>query len=441
MIRQECQTVLIVKKILRSILFWTHLAAGVVAGIVIAIMSFTGASLAFEKELVAWAERDIRRVERPAPGAVPLSFGELARRAREAQPGFTPASITIDADPAVSYTIAAAGRGAPAYYQNQYTGALIPRGAPGLRAFMGAMLAWHRWLGFEGGRRAIGKAVAGACNLAFAFLAVSGLYLWWPRNWTWRGLRPSAIIIARLRGRARDWNWHNAIGLWTAPVLIVLTLTAVPISYAWGNRLVYTLFGEEAPSRPGPPPAPEKPPLVIVPPYADARPLGLDALVARAQDRLDGWAQITLRLDSGNARRRGDGGRAGQSGDAGDRPRAQTPRPARERSADGTDAAVPAAAAFTVRESARWPRTATVQVHLDPYTGDLLRRDAFGDNTPARRFRVWTRFLHTGEALGWPGQLAAGLACLGALVLCYTGFALTWRRFFARKKSFPMTKP
>ncbi|WP_334319341.1 PepSY-associated TM helix domain-containing protein, partial [Termitidicoccus mucosus] len=214
------------KKFFRSALFWTHLAAGIIAGVVIAIMSFTGAALAFEKELIAWAERDIRRVAPPSPDAAPLPFDELARRAREAKPDFSPASIAIDADPSAPLTLAAAGRGAPVYYQNQYTGELIPRGAPGMRAFMGAMFAWHRWLGLEGDQRAAGKAVTGACNLAFAFLAVSGLYLWWPRNWTWKGLRPSTIILANLRGRARDWNWHNAIGFWTAPVLIVLTLTA-----------------------------------------------------------------------------------------------------------------------------------------------------------------------------------------------------------------------
>ncbi|WP_342750585.1 PepSY domain-containing protein [Termitidicoccus mucosus] len=423
------------KKFFRSALFWTHLAAGIIAGVVIAIMSFTGAALAFEKELIAWAERDIRRVAPPSPDAAPLPFDELARRAREAKPDFSPASIAIDADPSAPLTLAAAGRGAPVYYQNQYTGELIPRGAPGMRAFMGAMFAWHRWLGLEGDQRAAGKAVTGACNLAFAFLAVSGLYLWWPRNWTWKGLRPSTIILANLRGRARDWNWHNAIGFWTAPVLIVLTLTAVPISYAWGNRLVYTLFGEEAPTRPGPPPAPEKPPLAVTPPAPGARPLDADALVARAQGQLDGWEQITLRLPSGTQARRGGAGQPAAGNPAGES-RAQA-RPPRERPDANTAGAAPQPVTLTVREASRWPRTATVQAHFDPYTGDLLRRDEFGDNTPARRFRIWTRFLHTGEALGWPGQLVAGLASLVSLVLCYTGFALTWRRFFCKKKAPP----
>ena len=41
------------------------------------------------------------------------------------------------------------------------------------------------------------------------------------------------------------------------------------------------------------------------------------------------------------------------------------------------------------------------------------------------------RFAHTGEVAGLPGQLIAGLASLGAVVLGYTGLALSLRRFAA----------
>jgi uncharacterized iron-regulated membrane protein len=34
-----------------------------------------------------------------------------------------------------------------------------------------------------------------------------------------------------LAGRARDFNWHNVIGIWCAPVLLVLTLTGAIMSY------------------------------------------------------------------------------------------------------------------------------------------------------------------------------------------------------------------
>ena len=54
-----------------------------------------------------------------------------------------------------------------------------------------------------------------------------------------------------------------------------------------------------------------------------------------------------------------------------------------------------------------------MQLSLDPFTGQVLRGRGYAGYTPARKVRSWLRFLHTGEALGWPGQLAAALASLG----------------------------
>jgi uncharacterized iron-regulated membrane protein len=42
---------------------------------------------------------------------------------------------------------------------------------------------------------------------------------------------------------------------------------------------------------------------------------------------------------------------------------------------------------------------------------------------------VLLRFLHTGEALGLPGQAVAGIASLGATLLVFTGLSLALRRF------------
>ena len=45
----------------RKVLFWCHLATGVSAGVVILIMSVTGGLLAYEKQIIAWADtRDTR---------------------------------------------------------------------------------------------------------------------------------------------------------------------------------------------------------------------------------------------------------------------------------------------------------------------------------------------------------------------------------------------
>src|SRR5262245_38666971 len=50
-----------------------------------------------------------------------------------------------------------------------------------------------------------------------------------------------------LRGRSRNWNWHNTAGFWSAPVLLCITLTGLVMSYQWANNLLYTLTGSEPP--------------------------------------------------------------------------------------------------------------------------------------------------------------------------------------------------
>lgn len=443
----------------RRIIFWSHLVCGVIAGLVIGIMSFTGAALAFEKELTAFAERDARRVMAPTVDAKPLGLAELAKRIREQRPDYRPAGFVISRDPSAAISLSAGGRGggpaggAPALYANPYTGDVHEASSPRMSAFLRTMRSWHRWLGVEGEHRNVARAITGACNFAFLGLGVSGLYLWWPRAWNARALRGVALLNFKLSGKARDFNWHNAVGLWSAPVLIVLTATALPMSYQWAGSLIYTLTGTPAPQSGGPggPGMFGASSTVEVPKPADgAQLLSHDALIAMVQSAYPKWEQITLRLGGAGGGRGGfggpgAGGRGGESregGRGGRGPRAATGtetsatlnresrgenRPS-DRSGSGPQSVV-----VTLKESGTWPRTATTTLSLDPYTGAVLLRAGYAEQNRAQQVRSWTRFLHTGEALGWAGQLVAGLASLGGCVLLWTGWALSARRFFGRK--------
>jgi uncharacterized iron-regulated membrane protein len=403
----------------RKIFFWLHLTAGVVAGAVILVMSATGVALAFEKEIIAWAERDVRRISPPAADTKRLPLDELLAKVRAAQPDARPSGVTIHADPNVAVLVSV-GR-TNGFYVNPYSGEVQPQGARRTRAFMQTMIEWHRFLGRQEKQRPIGKAITGACNAAFCLLAMSGLYLWWPRQWTKTALRAISLFNWKLSGKARDWNWHNVIGLWNAPVLIVLTLTAMPISYRWATDVIYKLTRSEPPAQAGPGAVPA----VEVPaPPPGAKPLGYDALLASVQKQVPHWSQITLRLGGGGGGPRGGSGERAREG-ATNAPRSE---------ARGGEARAPQAVTFAVKQSAGAPRFATAQITLNPFTGEVLRADKYADYNSGRRVRSWTRFLHTGEALGPMGQFVAGLASLGGVVLVYTGFALAWRRFLHRKE-------
>jgi uncharacterized iron-regulated membrane protein len=66
----------------------------------------------------------------------------------------------------------------------------------------------------------------------------------------------------------------------------------------------------------------------------------------------------------------------------------------------------------------------------------LDQRSGPGDS-PATQARRLVRWIHTGEAGGWWGQLLAVSACLATLMLVWSGVALSWRRFIPNRTKHP----
>jgi uncharacterized iron-regulated membrane protein/flavodoxin len=359
-------------------------------GTVIFIMSFTGVILMYESQITEYIERGVRRVIPSADGKR-LSYDALIAKVREANPESRPAMILVKSDPTAAVAVNL-GRDNTVFV-NPYNGRLLG-GLSATHDFMHDVVDWHRWLGTEGEGRATARAITGACNLAFFWLAVTGVYLWWPPSWHWRGLKMSLLFIGRLRGKARDWNWHNVIGFWSSAVLVILTLTAAVMSYPWANDLLYTLTGSEPPPRRAEGPA--------APGNQATRARGqrgegraaipmasFDILLSRAQEQVPGWVMIMLRFPP-----RGDG-----------------PVTA---SIQGADAFHP------------FQRS---QLTLNRATGDIVKWEPYANNSTGRKLRTWFRALHTGEAFGFAGQTVAGLASLGGCFLVWTGLAMAWRRF------------
>src|SRR5690606_8202350 len=191
----------------RRILFWTHLAAGLAAGGVIMSMAVSGILMAYEPQLTAWAERDRRIVGVPA-GASRKPLDAILANASEASPQGRPAAVTLGSDPASSVTVSF-GKAGGNLYVNPYSGAVLGKDSR-MHDFLHFVEEWHRWLA----ARDIGKPVTGAANLFFLFLVISGLYLWFPRRATKAAFKAVAVPNFKVKGRARDWNWHNAAGFW-----------------------------------------------------------------------------------------------------------------------------------------------------------------------------------------------------------------------------------
>jgi uncharacterized iron-regulated membrane protein len=375
----------------RRVIFWCHLAAGVVAGIIILIMCVTGVLLAYQRQIERWADTRDYTVARPSAEAARLPVDGLLAKVRESQPAASAASaVTVYSDAASPATVSLPG--GRNLFVNPYTGDVLGEGSPRVRAFFRGVTDWHRWLSASGDNRAAARAVTGAANLLFLFIVASGFYLWWPSKWTRSALRAVTWFRRGLGGKARDFNWHNVIGFWSVLPLFVVVLSGVVISYTWASNLVYRVAGEEPPAqqqRAAPPGGASGQPGGATPLPLD----GLGPLLARAERQVEGWRSITLQLP--------------QKPDA------------------------PVTFAIDLGNGGQ-PQLRS-QLALDRKTGEVVRWEPYSNNTTGRRMRLWLRFAHTGEVYGLVGQTIAGVATLGGAFLVYTGLSLAWRRFYSWK--------
>ena len=376
---------------MRKILFWLHLTAGCLAGLVILVMCVTGAMLAYEKQIVNWSERS-SSVTPPAAGVAQRPVEELLGRVRAFDGSAAPTSVTWRADRSAPVEIAC-GR-ERRLLVNPYTGEILGEGAPRVRGFFVEVENWHRWLSVSVERRAAGRAITAACNLAFLFLLGSGICMWWPRNWSWLAVRNVVLFNRKLRGRARDFNWHNVIGFWGSVPLFVLVACSVVMSYSWANAAVYKVTGSPVPVQPAAGAAGQS-----AAQGGGGRGRGTKAaaydglgdLFARASQKVSGWRTIGLRLPA---------------------------------AADPT-------ATFSIDTGTGRRPDRRAQLTLDRKTGEELRWEPFSSFNSGRRLRTWIRFTHTGEAGGWLGETIAALAALAGVFLVCTGMAMALRRFWA----------
>jgi uncharacterized iron-regulated membrane protein len=393
---------------LRTLIFWPHLIAGVVAGVIVLIMSVTGVLLTYERQLIAMSDSHLRSTP-PGQTSERLPIETLVESLRFQRPDLQPTAVTVGSgsDATAVFTVGQQRT----VHLDVYSGAVLGDGTRGTREFMSDLRAWHRWLAVEGEGRPLARAITGWANVLFAFIVLTGIYLWFPRKWTWQHLKPTFLFRSGLAGKARDFNWHNVIGVWSAIPLFIVVASAVPISFPWASDAVYRATGEEPPARAGrgggggqaagrqgggreggaeggdrreggrergePAEAPSLD--------------GLNDLWAKAETRVDGWRTINMRLPN-NAKApvvfaidRGDGGQ---------------------------------------------PHLRST-LTLDRASGAEVSYEDFSSQTPGRQARSIMRFAHTGEVLGIPGQTVAGLVSAGGVVLVYTGIALTLRRFVA----------
>lgn len=365
----------------RKSIFWVHLIAGVIAGFFILSSAVTGMMLAFEPQITDWSEKNIRVVAVP-DGAVRLDLDTLAAKAQASKKKGKVGGITVKSDPTASTVVGFGKEGG--LYMNPYTGEVLG-GSSKTHKAMHFIEDWHRWLV----KKEVGKPITGASALLFLILTLSGILNWWPKSWTVSKLKSITVMNMNLKGKARDWNWHNAIGFWSSCFLFVISTSGVIMSYDWANRLLFRVTGNPLP--PASKPAGDNQEAKNQEPKTEVQLASLDQFFNTAVEKMEGtaWASINIRLP-------------------------QKP--------GGTVAAM-------IQEVEPGPGIGRRSQLTMASSGEVTKWEPFSEWNSGRRARTWARYLHTGEAGGMFGQTVAFLSALSAVFLVWTGLFLTWRRY------------
>ncbi|WP_257669303.1 PepSY-associated TM helix domain-containing protein [Parapedobacter tibetensis] len=222
-----------------------HLWAGLISGIVVILICFSGTIYTYNTELREWASPHLHKVEIPANGKR-LPADDIIKKIEETSGG-TVTSISIPADPARTYQFSARIEGdrsrfGTTYYVNPYTGDITGTSKEKTKTgeFMQNMFSLHRWLLLdkieepligELPNRQLGSYISGTATILFTLGVLTGLVIWFPQKLrTWK------------QGLKIKWsgNWkrinhdlHNSLAFYSLIFLFLMGITGPQWSFPW----------------------------------------------------------------------------------------------------------------------------------------------------------------------------------------------------------------
>lgn len=223
-----------------------------------------------------------------------------------------------------------------------------------------------------------GRQVAGACNAVFlALLLLGGVVLWWPRRG--QSLKAAATFNRRLPGTARTISLHKVVGLYTLSVLLIISLTALPLSFEPVRDLIGWVVGSPSVIPP--------PPQSVV--QSGEKRISMQDAFMRLRQAFPDAARVSIAYPH--------------------YPRDPVAMEVLERGAPHSEA--------------------KSYLYLDAYSGAVLRRAPYATQTPlGRKVYVYLLALHSGLVGGLPYQLLLLVACLAMPVQAYSGLSPYIRR-------------
>jgi len=199
-----------------------HLYIGIFAGFILAIVGLTGSILVFQDEIDQALNPELFEVARTQKR---ISIEEIIPVIQSKYPDIKFEYIMdTDENNLLSTYRFYGSDNEQEYFINPYTAELSGKRIAS-SAFIRVVTTIHRTLLIP----QAGRYIVGLAALCLIILTISGVRLWLPKKI--KHLRKSLSVDFKTSFKRQNYDWHNVLGVFSAPVVISLALTGLVITF------------------------------------------------------------------------------------------------------------------------------------------------------------------------------------------------------------------
>jgi len=358
-----------------------HLYLGIIAGALLCVVGLTGSILVFGDEIDQALNRDLfLSMEKQKR----YSIEEIATLVPQKYPGKKVDYIYLpkEGNPNISY-ICYNFATEEQFFINPYTATLTGKRLHH-SSFVGFVTELHTNLLMPGP----GQYIVGLATLCLLILTISGLRLWVPQQYRkWKQWRSVLTVNFRSGWKRQNYDWHNVLGVYSAPVVVMLSLTGFALTF--GPVFIAFLFM-----------------------LTGRSPQSVQQIFGQKSEWVQHRPALSPTAAAVVAKR-------------------QFPNAVIRGIAYPADSA--AAYRFDMRSDGISKEGNRIMLSIDQYTGKVLLNSETDFPNIGNSYLTWIVPLHLGSFGGLPTKILAFLGGLIPLLLFITGFIVWWPRFKKRQ--------
>ncbi|NVM67297.1 putative iron-regulated membrane protein [Mucilaginibacter sp. SG538B] len=229
------------KSAFRRVAEWLHLWLGLISGLIVFIVCFTGGLWVWRYEIGYFTEK-YQRVEVRNRPYLPPSVLIARTRAYLGVKKDTGATLSnlINNGPGrsvmIGYTFGK--KGIANIYVDPYDGHIIldKRKPSTFECFILFVRAGHRFLWLP---QKIGSPIVGSACLVFLVIIITGLIWWYPRSWSQKNRDRSFKIKWNANWKRLNIDLHNVAGFYASIFILFLTVTGIYFTFDWFKHSMY----------------------------------------------------------------------------------------------------------------------------------------------------------------------------------------------------------